>query len=468
MRKNIFICFLLVTILVSPLNVRGQTELPLQASAAILVEQTTGRVLYSHNAHTRMYPASTTKLLTALLVEQHLDLDEIVVIGQEIRGMPAGFATNLHTEGETITVGVLLKAFLIRSSNEAGRVLALEVVRTVDGRRNISYTEAKTIFSQLMNDKARSLGAENSNFNNPYGLHSESHFTTAYDMARIGRAFMDVPVLMEIAAMREFIGDSLGGRYHPEANVRQYTLVNTNLMLPGATFGHPYILGGRTGFTTPAGHCFVGMAYHDGLALVSVVLYSTETERWQDTRVLIDYGFINFDFREIAAESQLLDTVTIENPRLGDLDTLDIILSEGHIALLSRAEYAGIIREITFDPLYEVEYDGEYAEYTVLRAPIEGGAVVGTVVYRTGGEIIFSAPVIAATQVQERTFDSDMDYYIDLILSNIFTIRALPYWFGVFGTLFGIVGISMAISASRRARRANHWQPQEPRRRRRL
>jgi len=467
-RKNIFICFLLVTFLLSTLYVHGQDELPLQASAAVLVEQTTGRVLYSRNAHARMYPASTTKLLTALLVEQYLDLDEIVVIGQEIRGMPAGFATNLHAEGETITVGVLLKAFLIRSSNEAGRVLALEVVRTVDGRRNIPYTEAKTRFSQLMNNKARLLGAANSNFNNPYGLHSESHFTTAYDMALIGRAFMDIPVLMEIAAMREFTGDSLGGRHHPEANVRQYSLVNTNLMLPGAMFGHPYILGGRTGFTTPAGHCFVGMAYHDGLALVSVVLYSMESDRWQDTRVLIDYGFINFGFREVAIAEQLLDTVMIENPRLGDSDTLDIMLPEGHIALLSRAEYAAITREIIFDPLYEVEHGGEYTGYTLLRAPIENGAAVGTVVYRTGGEVIFSAPVVAARQVQERTFDSDMDYYIALILGNIFTMRALPYWFGVFGTLFGIIGISMAISASRKARRANHWQPKEPRRRRRL
>jgi len=319
-----------------------------------------------------------------------------------------------------------------------------------------------------MNNKARSLGAVSSNFNNPYGLHSESHYTTAYDLALIAREFMNNPVLMEMAGMHEFIGDSLGGRHHPEANVRQYTLVNTNLMLPGAAFGHPYILGGRTGFTTPAGHCFVGMAYHDGLALVSVVLYSMEPDRWQDTRVLIDYGFINFDFREVAIEGQLLGTAKIENPRLGDLDTLDILLSEGHTALLSRTEYAAITREIIFNPLYQVEHDGEYDTYFILRAPIEGDATIGTVVYKTGGEVIFSAPVIAARQVQERTFDSDMDYYMDMILGNIFTIRALPYWFGVFGTLFGIVGISMAISAGRKARRANHWQPQEPRRRRRL
>jgi len=450
--------------ILSPLNVYGQNQLPLQASAAILVEQTTGRVLYARNTHARMYPASTTKLLTALLVEQYLDLDEIVVIGQEIRGMPAGFATNLHAEGETITVRVLLKALLIRSSNEAGRILALEVVRTVEGRRNIPYSEAKTRFSGLMNGKAGSLGAVNSNFNNPYGLHSDAHFTTAYDMALIARAFMDIPILVEIAGMLHFEGDSLGGRYYTEANVRQYSWTNTNLMLPGAVFGHPYVIGGRTGFTTPAGHCFVGMAYHNGLALVSVVLYSAEPDRWQDTRVLLDYGFINFNFREIATEGQLLETVIIENPRLGDPDTLDILLPEGRVELLSHAEYASIRHEITFDPLLLVDNNGDN---TILRAPIENGETVGSITFRTGNEIIFYAPVVAARQVHERTFDSDMDYYIDMVLSNIFTRRALPYWFGVFGTLFGIVGMSLAVTISRRARKQSRWDISEPRRYRR-
>ncbi|MCL1786529.1 MAG: D-alanyl-D-alanine carboxypeptidase [Defluviitaleaceae bacterium] len=470
MRNTSFamLSILLISLLIPSPGVYGQNDLPLQATAAILVEQTTGRVLYQKNAHQPMYPASTTKLLTALVVIQHLDLDRIVVVGPEIRGMPAGFATNLHVEGEEITVEVLLKALLIRSSNEAGRVLALEVVRTVEGRANISYADAKPRFSQLMNQMAASLGAENSHFNNPYGLHNDAHFTTAYDLALIARAFMEQPVLMGIAAMGDYVGDGLGGRGHPEANVRQYSLVNTNLMLPGATFGHPYIIGGRTGFTTPAGHCFVGLARHDGLSLVSVVLDSTDVERWQDTRMLIDYGFINYAFRDVAADGAPLGTVYIQNPRLGDPETLDIFLSHGHTALLSRAEYASIAWEINFDPLYEVLLYGEAqdaGDATTLRAPLESGATVGTITYTAGGQALFTAPVVTARAVYERTFDSDMDFYMDRILSNIFTIRGLPYWFGVVGTLFGIVGISMAVSANRKAKRSNHWQPQGPRRR---
>lgn len=447
--RKLFFLFLLVFLF--PQHGYASTELPLQAYAAILVEQETGQVLYSRNAHTRMYPASTTKMLTALIAYQHLQMDTVVTIGAEIRGMPAGFATGLHVEGETITVRTLLYALLVRSSNEAGRILALEVVRTIDDSTNVSYNDAKPRFSRLMNEYAAGLGATDTNFNNPYGLHHEAHYTTAHDLAIIARAFIAVPTLAAISATREFEGDSLGGVFHHSPNVRQYTWTNTNLMLPGAPFGHPYIVGGRTGFTTPAGHCFVGAAYHDGLGLISVVLYSQEPHRWQDTRVLLDYGFFNYGFRDIADDGQFMQTVSVYNPRLGDIDTLDILLYSGYNVLLHHAAYAGITHEIAFDPLYIIEETGYF------RAPIEEGAAIGTAIFSTGGEVVFTAPVVAARAVYERTFDSDMDYYMALVMDNIFTRRALPYWFGFFGTVFGIAGICVAISTIRKARRYDKW-----------
>jgi len=427
-------------------------ELPLQAYAAILVEQTTGQVLYARNAHIPMYPASTTKMLTALVAMQHLDMDTIVVVGPEIRNMPAGFATNLHVEGETIAVEVLLKALLIRSSNEAGRILALETIRTIDNNPNITYAEAKPRFSRLMNDRARALGALNTNFNNPYGLHSEFHVTTAYDLAIIGRAFMAEPTLAEISAMPGFVGDSLGGRSFANANVRDYSWTNTNQMLLGAPFFHPYVTGGRTGFTTPAGHCFVGGAYHNGLGLVAVVLYSQEPDRWADTRMLLDYGFFNYAFTTVATDGMLLKTVEIQNPRLGDPYHLDIHLYGGQTALLNRAQ--DITHEIIFDPIFLYPYMAD-----TLRGPIEEGDAVGTVVFSAGGETIFTAPAVAARAVYERTFDSDMDYYMSMILDNIFTRRALPYWIAFVGTVLGFVGIALAISQRRRAKREANWHP---------
>jgi len=437
-------------------------HLPLDATAAILVEQTTGRVLYAHNAFERRYPASMSKMITALVVVEHLGLNDIIVVGPEIRNMPAGYTTNLHAEGETITVHVLLKALMIRSGNESGRTLALEVIRRQTGRADITYNEAKPLFSALLNQKARELGVRDTTFNNPYGLHSDTqHFTTAYDLALVARAYMNHPVLAEIAGMNAFEGNSLGGLTHPEANVRQYNWVNHNRMLPGADLGHPFVRGIKTGFTTPAGHCFAGSAYNNGLDLITIVFNSQDPGRWQDTRMLMDFGFNNFAFRDIAHAEQTLETVYIENPRLGDMYTLEVVSTESYRALLSHAEYDAITRVITYDPLLLVE-DSENG--THLRTPIYAGEAIGIVTYLVDGETIFYAPIIAARDVHERTFDSDMDYYIALFFDNIFSTRALPYWFGFFGVLFGILGWYTAIKIHLRTKKFERWQQPERRR----
>ena len=448
---------LFILIILFPIQINARQK-PINATAAILVEQTTGRVLYAYNMHERRYPASMSKMLTALVAVEHLELNHVVTVGAEISPMPPGYATGIHFSGETITVHMLLKALIIRSGNESGRVLALEVARRQTGRENISYNEAKNIFSNMLNEKARQLGAFNTTFDNPYGLHSSRHYTTAYDLALIARAYMNNPILAEIAGIRTFEGDSLNNVPHPNPNVREHSWVNTNRMLPGQDLGHPHITGIRTGFTTPAGHCFAGSAYHAGLSLITIVFNSEDPGRWQDTRLLMDYGFTNFAFRDIAAPYQILDTMYIENPRRGGKTTLQITSGAYYSALLSHAEYQSITRLITYDPLLLVEPEEDSYDIKMLRAPIEAGEEVGTVKYMVNDQIVFQTPALAAATIYERTFDSDMDYYIAMIFGNIFTLRALPYWFGLFGTLFGIFGISVAISAKRTAKKNERWQ----------
>ena len=423
--------------------------MPLNASSAILIEQSTGRVLYAYNPYEIVYPAGLTTLLTALVVLDFLDPDEILIVGPQIRNMPTGFATNVHIENETITVRMLLKAMLIRGGNESARVLALNVIREHEGRMNIPYMEAKQSFSRLMNRRAAELGALNTSFNNPYGLHSEQHFTTAYDMALIAQAFMEVPLLAEIVAMRTFEGDSLGGVWHHAPNVRNYNWTNGNQMLPDAPFGHPYVTGLRVGFTSVSGHSFISSAYHNGLGLISVVFDSGDTGRWQDSRRLLDWAFHNFAFRNITNANEVVSSVYIYNPRRGDSPTLDVVVNQPHIALLSNREYTNIVRQIEY--IFPMETDDE--DTIMLQAPIADSQIIGTAFYLVDGMVIFESPVVAAREVLLRTFDSDMDYQIALIRETIFTRRGLPYWFGVIGTLFGIIGVCLAISASRRAKR---------------
>lgn len=431
MRKILFFLFLLI-----PATAYA-TPLKLDSPSVILVEQTTGRVLYSRNERERHPPADLTKMLTALLAVEYLKLDDEIIIGQEIRGMPAGFASNVHTDGEVITVEKLLHALLIRSANESGRVLALNVVRQRDNRRNIPYSQAETTFAVMLNEKARELGTSGTHFNNPFGFTSENHFTTAHDLAIITRAFMDEPILAEIAQKRVF---------------EDWT--NANQLLPDAPHGHPYVIGAMAGSSTAAGNILAGAAYNDGLQLVTVVLGGTDAARWQDTRRLMDYGFNNFRFREIARANEVLQTVLLENPRLGSCDTMEIIIGESYTALLSHAEYAALTRTITLDELILTESEsGRVLHF----APIKEYEPIGRVTYTVNDTVILEVPVLSGTKVYERTFDSDMDYYFAAFFGSIFTRRALPYWFGIFGVAFGIFGIYIAIKTSRRAGRNAGW-----------
>ncbi len=274
MRKSfgILLAFFLILI---PGTAYAQAYIPLVSPSVILVEQSTGKMLYGKNENSKMYPASMTKILTALVAAEYLNPDDIVTVGAEIYGLPADYATNIHSEGETITVRNLLRALMIASCNETGSVLAVNTVRAMEGRYDIPFNEAERRFIQLMNEKAISLGALSSNFNNTYGLHSEGHFTTAADMALIARAYMGNDLLASIAAERNYIGDSLEGRTAEGARVNNYEWENHNELLLGGTNGYQYATGIKTGFTDEAGDCLAASATRNGISLISVVFFSS-------------------------------------------------------------------------------------------------------------------------------------------------------------------------------------------------
>jgi len=446
----------------------GAQYLPLNATAAILVEQTTGRVLFGYNEHARRYPASMTKMLTALVVLDHFEPDEIIVTGPEINDMPSGYATLIHVEGESLTVRVMLKALMIRSGNETGRTLALHVVRRVHNNPGITYEEAKPLFSNLMNQRAYELGATSSNFDNPYGLHSSQHYTTAYDLALIARAYMEVPLLAYIGGLHAFEGYGTEGRYVPDALIREFSWVNHNLTLPEADFGHPHVTGIKTGFTTPAGECLAGAASFGDMSFVTIVFDSESPGRWQDTRRLLDYGFFNFSFRQIANEGELLENVRIINPRRGEAYIMSVYSPESFTTLLSHAEYASMTRVITYNLMFtppvrrddseeDEDEDEDDCDLTRLQAPIEEGEHIGIVAYYIGDERIFESRLYASATMLERSFDSDMDYFISQFTDNIFTIRGLPYWLALGGTVLGLVGMGWALSLRRKVKEHDRW-----------
>ena len=452
--RKLFAGIIAILILVTP--VEAHAFIPLSAPSAILTDENTGTVLYAHNVHDRMYPAGLTKMLTALAALDYLDPEQIVVIGTEIYNVPAGALRSGHQSGEHITVHNLLRGLMIQNGNDSAATLAVQTVQAQRNNNNVPYTSAMQIFSDMMNERARELGAQNSNFVNPGGLHNDNHYSTAYDLARIARAYMAHPILREIAEEAEFIGNSLYGyqgdisAFHDVRTIDHHW-TDSNELITGGTFHFQYATGIRAGATPQAGSCLAATAERRGVRLISVVMGTEDPGRWQDARMLFDYGFATYEYHNILENGQHLNTVVVSGAKLGGESILDVLVYGDFTALLSQTQIAQLQRVVVFDDEFiAYEEDGNIT----LMAPIGSDEVLGSITYTLDGQVVFEGELRAAIAIEERTLDSDMDFYIALVRDNIFSIRAIPFWMGSAGLLVGVVGTSLAIAERRRSKRS--------------
>lgn len=250
-----------------PCSAEPQTAPSLSAESAVLVALEDGAVLATKNAHRRMGMASTTKILTALVALEHLELEQSVKIPKEAVGIE-GSSVYL-VEGEELTVYELLCALMLASANDAAVALAIAAGESVEG------------FVELMNDYAARLGLENTHLTNPHGLNDREHYTTAYELAMIARRALENETIRKISSTYKTTI-----RYCGKKNGR--VLVNHNKMLKlyrGA-------VGLKTGFTKATGRCLVSAAERDGLTLIAVTLNAPDD--WRDHATLLDHGFDNY------------------------------------------------------------------------------------------------------------------------------------------------------------------------------
>jgi D-alanyl-D-alanine carboxypeptidase (penicillin-binding protein 5/6) len=242
-------------------------ELKIAGQAAVLMEMRAGKILWQQNQDIALAPASTTKIMTALIVLQRNKPGDIAIVPAQATS--ATGATAKLQKNERLAVEQLLFAILIGSANDAALTLA----------KHTGGSVAK--FVGMMNDKARDLGALRSSFQNPTGLPEKGHVTTARDLAVITRAALDYPTFRRIVAAK---------RYPWKSAKWQGTLKNSNDLLDN----YPGAIGVKTGNTREAGFCLVGAAARGAETLIAVILKSSEKAVWQDARKLFDYGFKNF------------------------------------------------------------------------------------------------------------------------------------------------------------------------------
>jgi D-alanyl-D-alanine carboxypeptidase (penicillin-binding protein 5/6) len=320
------------------------------ATAAVLMDARTGQVLYERAPRLRWPPASTTKILTAILVREHLPLDREVPISTRASAQRSGSAIGLEA-GERWRVRDLLYALLLNSANDAAVALAEAASGSVEA------------FARLMNAKARALGARDSHFVVPHGLYHPDHYSTAYDLALIARYALRDPVLAEIFRTQRWTLNRPGG------GVR--VLENRNRLLriyPGAD-------GVKTGWITQSGQCLVASATRGNWQLIAAVLNSSDI--YADASRLLDYGFQHFTLVKVAAKGQILGRRFIEGQRL------EAITPEDVYAVLPRGEQATVRLSFRED----------------LSLPIRAGTPVGEVAYLAGGRVVARTPLVAREDV---------------------------------------------------------------------
>jgi len=253
-----------------------EVESPMySAEAVVLMDATTGLVLYGHEGNTPMYPASITEIMTALIVlEQNSDLDERIEFSHHaIWSIPRNSSHIAMDEGETLTIYEALHGLMLESANEVSIALAEHTAGSVEA------------FVDLMNRRAVSLGAVDTHFTNPSGLPGAGHVTTAYDMSLIMREAVRNPVFVNIISTNRF--DIPPTERQPE--VRQ--LLNDNRMIRPGTHFNEYVVGGKTGWTQAAGNTLVTYATDGNRRLIATVLRGDGAAAFTDTTALFNYGF---------------------------------------------------------------------------------------------------------------------------------------------------------------------------------
>ena len=340
-------------------------ELDLEAPSALLMEKTTGQILYAKNEHQKLEPASVTKVMTLLLTMEAIEkgaiaYDDVVTVSAYAASM--GGSNVYLAEGEKITVEDLLKAVCVASGNDASVALAEHVSGVTE------------LFVAEMNNRAKELGMTDTHFVNCHGLPAEGHVSSAADIAIMSRE-----LILHHPDLRRFTTiwmDSLRNG--------AFELANTNKLIrfyDGAT-------GLKTGSTSSAGYCVSATAERDGMELIAVVLKgSTSQQRFEDAKTMLNYGFSTYALHTVDAAEPLTPLPV----KLGMEKEVSLMLpEEGRQVLVKKAQAAGLTQEVTLPQ--EVE------------APVVQGQKLGTLTVRDGETVVLEVPILAAQSVEKLTW----------------------------------------------------------------
>jgi D-alanyl-D-alanine carboxypeptidase len=346
------------------------------AESAIVMEASTGLILYEKNMDEKRYPASITKIMTALVAIENSNLSETVTFSKN-----AIYDVDLDSSrigidvGEQLTMQQCLYAILLESANEVSYAVAEHVGGTVDN------------FVKLMNEKAKSLGCTNTNFMNPHGLHDENHYTTCHDMALITQAALKNETFCKIFGSRTY--------QIPPTNIQSETryLRNHHKFVLDQDYHYDDCIGGKTGYTTNSKFTLVSVAKRGDLKLICVVMRDdTGEHQYTDTQKLFDYAFDNFSIYPIA-DLESTDVIsespmfTRYNPLLSEGASPIEIDKNGYLVLPKTASFQDAEKEVTFTSNKADSTDDKTSD-------TQKDTVIGKIAYTYDGKYVGGANIL--------------------------------------------------------------------------
>jgi len=438
MKKLVCICFVLLLLPLMALRANALSPGDLTAEAAVLIDADTGQVLFEKNMSRRMYPASTTKIMTGLLAMEQLQDDDVLTISQQVvNDVPRNTSHIALTSGEQISVKNAMYAMMLPSANDAADALAERIAGSFDD------------FALLMNQRAKQLGALDTSFVNAHGLHNPNHYTTAYDLALITR---------EAACNQRFMRFFGTPRYTvPATNLQPDERPLTNqqwMLLEDMWVYSPEVIGGKVGFTDEARYTMSTVGQKNGRTLVCVVMKSGHDERFYDTQMLLDFGFDEFVSHTLPADSLSAGPVPVLEER--EPRGSATLYAGGDVAvLLHKSMDPGAVELV---PQHPENYElGEQAQGEMLvRIPVREGDGLYAVLARV--------PLSAELTLSDTAPPDEAD-------SRYFTLPGLlriVFWVaGILALLFLLLLLLLVLERHRVMKRRKRRRLQAYKRRRR-
>ncbi|MBC8590806.1 D-alanyl-D-alanine carboxypeptidase family protein [Wansuia hejianensis] len=403
--KKIVIYLIIFTTVLNTYSFAANNEPSLTGEGAILVDYDSNRILFDKGSQQKLYPASTTKMMTAILVLEKGNMEDIITIDSEVIDLTDGSHIALDYD-EKMSVEQLLNAMMVASANDAALALAKHI-----GGGSIDN------FVKMMNEKAKDIGAINTHYENPNGLHDDNHYTTAYDLYLIAKYAMKNDTFRQLVNKDSYTIEPTNKKTETRNlySTNKFLYGNRKINLNGKIIPIKYsgVSGIKTGYTPEAGSCLVTFAERNDRKLISVVLKSSTDGVYADTHKLLNYGFNNFINSQIAYPNEYIDNINIKN---GNLPFATAILDKSIYYTLKKDDINKIKRKI------KINKD--------ISAPISKGDILGVAEFYLDGDLIAKGDIVSTLDValvskSKLSFKTIMNKWYLLVLALLIFFRSI-------------------------------------------